>query len=75
MYPKTTKRVHVTLDIYPKRAKRVHVTLDIYPKRAKRVHVVPDMFLFRLTRFDSFIYIGEIVVLTSLPLLGVLGCD
>ena len=34
MYPKTTKRVHVTLDMYPKMAKRVHVTLDMYPLNA-----------------------------------------
>ena len=32
MYPKTAKRVHVTLDMYPKRAKRVHVASDMYPK-------------------------------------------
>ena len=39
MYPKTAKRVHVTLDMYPKTAKRVHVALDMYPKTTKRVHV------------------------------------
>ena len=36
MYPKTTKRVHVTLDMYPKRAKRVHVASDMYPKTLLR---------------------------------------